>query len=357
MRLFNIDFHISVILDIENIFSDLGHSITDISLSDHAPIVGKKKEFIPDISNGKWIEYFTTDFAKQFNSRHPELSNFDGYISTYPPLFSILYLGYDKPSFVHIPIRFDYGIHSNAPSMRNTISTMQKAIESKKLIVTANNKYDAHYFNFLTGTTPEHIPSLCAYTSLQYNPGLHSKNVLIYAEKRLDKSKIDFSYDLKNNLPHGYKWNELLKYKAIVHFPYQLSTMSIFEHYTANIPLFFPSEELIHRLYLSGQDVLSQVSNYQLWNSSPKTVIPYNGDIDLNNYKDPATIWEWLQYADYYDQDWMPHIQYFDSFEDLNSMIRTTDFQKISDNMKLTNIDRKQKIYSAWRMKLNEIFC
>ena len=356
MKFFNIDFHISVILDLEEIFNELCHIITDISLSDHASIIGKQKKFIPDISNGRWINYFITGSTQQFSLVHPELSDFDGFISTYPPLFSILYLGYNKPSFVHIPIRFDYGIHSDASSMRNIISIIQKAIESKNLIVTANNKYDAHYFNFLTGITPEHIPSLCTYTSLQYNSQSHSKSILIYAEKELDKSKIDFNFDLKSSLPHGYKWKELLKYKAIVHFPYQLSTMSIFEHYTANRPLFFPSEKFIHKLYFDGQNILSQVSNYQLWNTPPKTIVPYNGSLDLNNYKNPATIWEWLKYADFYDRNWMPHIQYFDSFEELNSMIRAVDFQKISDDMKLANIDRKQKIYSTWRKKLDEVF-
>ena len=102
MKFFNIDFHISVILDLEEIFNELCHIITDISLSDHASIIGKQKKFIPDISNGRWINYFITGSTQQFSLVHPELYDFDGFISTYPPLFSILYLGYNKPSFVHI---------------------------------------------------------------------------------------------------------------------------------------------------------------------------------------------------------------------------------------------------------------
>jgi hypothetical protein len=349
------DFHISVIYDIKKIFEELGHTVQDVTLSDHAFVIGRKKNFINGISDWGWTNYFNPWFPEGFSSQHKELENFDGFISTYPPIFSLLYLGFKKPSFMHIPIRFDYGIHSNPKAMEKYISTIQKKVISNNLLVTANNKYDTMYFQFLTGIIPEHIPSLCNYTLLQYNKEHHSEDVLLYADNKLDMSKIKFKYKLKNNIPQGYDWKELLKFKAIIHFPYQISTMSIFEQYTANIPLFFPSKKLLNNLYFNNQGVLSQVSNYQLWKNLPKTIISFHGELDLNDYTNPDIIMKWLEYADYYDTEWMPHIQYFDSFEELNDKINISDFQKISSNMQQANIIRKQKIYSKWKDKLNEI--
>lgn len=48
-----------------------------------------------------------------------------------------------------------------------------------------------------------------------------------------------------------YAYADLVKHKAIVQpAPYQLSTMSIFEHYRMEIPLFFPSQKFLVELDL-----------------------------------------------------------------------------------------------------------
>ncbi|MCJ7767674.1 hypothetical protein MUP79_04735, partial [Candidatus Bathyarchaeota archaeon] len=36
--------------------------------------------------------------------------------------------------------------------------------------------------------------------------------------------------------------------KGIIHMPYECSTMSIFEQYSANVPLFFPSKSFLKEL-------------------------------------------------------------------------------------------------------------
>ena len=42
-----------------------------------------------------------------------------------------------------------------------------------------------------------------------------------------------------------YKYSDLTAHRGIVHVPYQVSVMSLFEQYRINIPLFFPSIELL----------------------------------------------------------------------------------------------------------------
>ena len=46
-------------------------------------------------------------------------------------------------------------------------------------------------------------------------------------------------------LERGYKWQEVADYKGVIHIPYNASTMSLFEQYASNIPLFFPTLEFL----------------------------------------------------------------------------------------------------------------
>ena len=43
-------------------------------------------------------------------------------------------------------------------------------------------------------------------------------------------------------------WENIYQCAAIVHFPYEMSTMSIFEQYTAGVPLLMPSKRLLQQL-------------------------------------------------------------------------------------------------------------
>ena len=136
--------------------------------------------------------------------------------------------------------------------------------------------------------------------------------------------------------------------------------MSIFENYTSNFPMFFPSYEFMIQLRqkYGRQGVLSQLSWKETFSESPgcvmdneklKQIGDFNDYTDINNEK------EWIKLADYYDEEWMPHIQYFNSFEQLVELLNTVDTLSISNNMKLSNKIRKQKVYSYWADILNRI--
>ena len=58
-------------------------------------------------------------------------------------------------------------------------------------------------------------------------------------------------------------WDEIYQRKGIVHFPYEMSTMSIFEQYSAGVPLLVPSQRLLNELVESR--LLAIVSSY--WES------------------------------------------------------------------------------------------
>jgi len=107
--------------------------------------------------------------------------------------------------------------------------------------------------------------------------------------------------------------------------------MSIFEQYTGNIPLLFPTPDFNIELYKNGL-TLTELS----WDKNKKD------DID------------WIRLADYYNQEWMPYITYFSSLNNLKEIIIALDVDRVSVKMKDFNKIRKQRIYDKWESILNE---
>ena len=116
--------------------------------------------------------------------------------------------------------------------------------------------------------------------------------------------------------------------------------MSIYEQYTANIPLYFPAQEAI----LKRDDCLSEVTWHKLAGKPEVAGVACTEDM-VANWKDHIGL------ADYYQ--W-PHIQYFHGKEDLFEQVRS-DQSWISQKMKEENVGRKNETYANWRKILERI--
>ncbi len=124
--------------------------------------------------------------------------------------------------------------------------------------------------------------------------------------------------------------------------------------------MFFPSYDFMIKLRkaFGRNGVLNQMSWREVHGLSPGNIIDYvkNSNIGtINNYGNIEDEKEWIKLSDFYDQEWMPHIQYFESFRELSAIIRTSDTDQISKNMKEFNKLRKQKIYDLWSETLKGI--
>ena len=95
-----------------------------------------------------------------------------------------------------------------------------------------------------------------------------------------------------------------MKFKGIIHFPYEASTMSIFEQISSEIPLFFPSK--IFLKYLWENKIIHNQMNY--WSNC--ILPPY-----LESTKN---IKFWIERADYYE---LEGYYYFNSIEHLFHML------------------------------------
>lgn len=154
-----------------------------------------------------------------------------------------------------------------------------------------------------------------------------------------------------------YRYEDLVRHPAIIYLPYQVSIMSIFEQYSMNIPLFFPSLDLLSRWHLKFNIVHERTWETTLTGKGKNSsIIPgyySNSSIpDPNNEFDYSAIRYWLKYADFYQ--W-PHITYFNSIDDLVLKLIHTNLTDISERMSEYNRKKKFELLQHWKVILNRL--
>ena len=323
MNIFSIDHHISVIADLKYIWGSMGHTVDDMCLSGHAHVMGRQRDQLK-------VRFNMSDIVKHnvpesfYAVYKDNLKEYDAFVCCYPPAYAMLYEKFEKPIIMHIPIRYDFPLD---PESRNVFDHwLREHIDSGQVIPVANSEYDRHYFEQHVGRSCGHIPSLCEYTDMRYTP---VDGAWMYYYKGTLNNLCGHILKKEHVLGRGYKWSDILSYRGVVHFPYQVSTMSIFEQYTANIPMMFPTKRLLREMYNKHYAVLHEV-----------------GEVNWDMIYD---------HADYYNLEWMPGLHYFDSVDELNKMVLTVDVLDTSHKMWKANSVRKQKVYEAWKSVLNKL--
>jgi hypothetical protein len=345
MKFFNLDCHISVIQDIKDIFSDLGHQVDSWCISGHNWVLNNSTPNVDVVNVNNW-KHIDDDMCNRFYDRYKnELNTYDGYIVTYPPVFAKLFEKFEKPVIMYVPIRYEVPYTNNPIEWERFNDYLRTKIDSKLVVPVANSLYDQKYSEYFIERNFHYIPNICEYTKTTWNP---KTDLFLYSSK-LD---VDFGNPTIYNkkLLGKYSWNSLTKFKGIINIPYNCSTMSIFEHYTANIPMFFPTINFMIELYKqhNRNGVLSELTWNQVQGMPPGSLIKTDKN-DPNMYSNVDLVKNWIQYSDFYNIDIMPHLQYFNSFKELQSMLEITDLNTVSNNMKIQNKLKKENVYSSWK--------
>ena len=339
LKLFNLDLHISVIEDVKDILYRLfGNSIeiTNWSISGHNWVMNKPTPSVQIINQHTWCS-ISPSMVQEFQNYYDGLlSQFDGFIVTHTPVFALLYEKYNKPIIMVNSCRYDQPFCWNISdtNWRWLSCGLKRLWENNLLIPISNNKADQAYLKLGTGIDSIHIPSLCLYTKSFYNP-IHNK-FICYGDRNVFP-ECDL---LLPQLKGGYTWTELYNYKGIVHNPYEISTMSLFEQYSANVPLFLPSKEFYKKCILERKMELISVYN------NGQGYIPL-----LPAYKSPDF---WLDNADYYDDNNFKYIYFYDSFEDLIEKITNfNESDEIKEKRRAWIETRKNNIFEIWKKILD----
>jgi hypothetical protein len=351
-RLFNIDLHISVIKDIQYILKDLyldKIEVVNWSMSEHAWVFNENS-ISPKFINANTWKNINKDMINNFVNHYKNyLSTFDGFIVTHTPVFCLLYETFNKPIIMINSCRYEQPFSwNNNIDMWNYLNVkLKKMYDNNKLISISNNKADAEYLKIGTGIDSYIIPSLCLYTNSKYSP-INDKFIL----NNNSNGNINENENIINKnscLSNGYSWQQLFNYKGIIHMPYEISTMSIFEQYSANIPLFFPSKNyLINFIKNDGYKIQSRYNKMFKDNNYPNNLEICLND---NNWLD-----FWINNADYYDDNNMKHIIYFDNNNHLYDLVKNIDTNIVSEKMKEHNIFRKNSAYDCWKNIFDKMF-
>ena len=325
MKFFNLDLHVSIIEDVKNIFQEIGHVVEGWSISGHTWVFGKNRDHVDIVNENTW-QGLDQEMCDAFYNRYKnELSDYDGFIVTHTPCFALLYKKFNKPIITVASTRYESPFSGDNEKWDWLNQELVSMIDSGQLIPVANNKYDKFYCEHYTNREWDHIPSLCDYTEAFYNP-VKSSCIL--------SSKVGYSIGQCMHIKSlgRYSWDQLYSYKAIVHIPYNASIMSIFEQYTANVPLLFPTIEF-------GKSLNGYLSEL-FFNPS--------GDVPSSMSDDRA-----IRLSDFYDKEWMPHINLYNSLDELHELIETIDFNNVSNSMKAFNETRKRNVIGLWE----EVLC
>ena len=335
MKLFNLDLHISVIKDVEYILKTLFPgkvSITNWSISGHNFVFGNSNVRVDIVNQDTW-ERIDRNMIEQFYQRYKsELDTYDGFIVTHTPVFCLLFEKFNKPILCINSCRYDNPFCKlNNKDMFHYLneSLRRMVLEKKILTIVSNNLGDQDYLKLGTGLDSIYIPSLCMYTNETHNP---KGNVLNYSRH------VNFPFPFiktMNQMPLNYKWSDLYQHNAIIHVPYEVSTMSVFEQFSAGIPLIMPSKEFFLRNY--------RYSNHDhYWKSQN---VPDSLRVTMSDS------W-WIERADFYNE-MASEITFFNSLEELSSIIKEAKYKL--PNKKFLSM-RKKYILFQWEFLLGQLF-
>lgn len=164
--------------------------------------------------------------------------------------------------------------------------------------------------------------------------------------------------------------------------------MSLFEHYSMNIPILSPSLDFLTDLHIKHFIVIEKS---HIWRRLNGSSLPYSKDytgsarvlafnitkltsgspcnttkrtsvsqfiaLDPNNDYDECAVRHWLSFSDYFS---LPHIVYFNSINHLVEILNQmwtdkTLLQNIHKKMRLANRSRLKSILHFWRTRLINI--
>jgi hypothetical protein len=325
MRFFGISQHINGMADIRGVLAsiDAVHTLDDLTLSTHHWVMGREKDTVPMLDGDNWRRVIKDKGWDRFHAAWRErLDEYDAFICFHPPVFAYLYSCFDKPIICQFSIRYEYPSHSDPDEWNAFNEYLRAGVDSGKILLCANNPYDVAYGELFLQRPVRFVPSLCEYTGAQWRP--ERAEVVYYGAQRVaDLDELRFVHK-STALPPGHAWQDVARCRAIAHFPYNVSTMSIIEQYTMGVPLLFPTLDYAVSLYAQGARLFEQNSWARTFGNAPGSVITPPGGFpqghDPNDFTSIDSMRYWLRHADYYDETSMQGLTYFASLDELPPM-------------------------------------
>ena len=254
------DYHISPINDLKHLLKPLGVRFIDKSLSGHCHVTdtceGKKSLKVINRDNAMYLDpSLIPKFYEAYKS-DAELQSVDAFVCFHPASMCELFMPFNKSLIVIASTRYELG-RFGADRWRRWNSNLVQIAKTPTNVVGGNNRYDVEYIKYFTGIQPQLLPSFCGYLSDKYAPSssgfllapVHHRGFETMFMSEYQKVCVNVSCTanltcLKEMYP-DYKHSDLTAHAGIVYVPSGPSVVSMLEQYRMEIPLYFPSLQLL----------------------------------------------------------------------------------------------------------------
>jgi len=254
------DYHISPIYDLKYLLEPLGVTFIDKSLSKHCHITntcdGRKSLKVINRRNAMSLDPSLVPKFYEAYKNDAELQSVDAFVCFHPTSLCELFMPFNKSLIVIASTRYELG-RFTADRWRKWNNNLVQIAKIRANVVGGNNLYDVEYIKYFTGIQPQLLPSFCGYLANKYSPHrsgfllapVHRKGFerLFLSEYKTACENVSCTGKLTRlrEIYPQYNYSDLTAHAGIVYVPYQVSVMSMFEQYRMNIPLFFPSVDLL----------------------------------------------------------------------------------------------------------------
>lgn len=373
LKLFGIDHHHAVLWDAKQILKPLGIQLDFYWLSDGRPPVN---EAIPasvpgfisswDIYKRSPTESLSPEFVKWFQDK-----SYQGIVTSHSLVTAYRLRELGLPHAHINSTRFGNEWIQRPDDHTLLVNTLEELFHKKRLQILHNNFGDALYLHqYFPSVLPQQeivIPSLCESLLRLRVKTPTSRKFLIWDTRQtllredgspfmkalyqkgkevlgdaLESQAILLSQQ-QSFLPEGYLDN----YTAIIHIPYNVSTMSIREQTRSNIPVWIPSPSLLETLWKDIKEP-NELSWTVFAPGSEVTASP------LDKAHHEQSVKKWIKSADFYDEERMSCILPFHSIDDLLSKIKTTDYQEIMDKAEANQQKQREEIFFSYEQVFRE---
>ena len=381
------DFHIAGPADVKDVLRNWhvgsGVTIRDESLSGHCQLTKTctTQLKILNSTNGITLGSCPNEMKRKFWYEYRNnilFRDLDAFLVTYAIGLAEVFMSFDLPIIVVVPVRYEVGRLSAQSWLRLNENLRNIALDSRNTLA-ANNKYDLEYLKHFTGIqNVRYIPNFCGYTKYIYKP---TRSQVLIGPSRFSRGGRVLLSDVEHGLlptferekkkwpnlqlavirelyPH-YRFSDLVLHPAVVIIPYANSVMAVIEYYRMGIPLFAPSLYLLVS-WQADHLVMDEISwnciHGACGNSSsiqPHPSSPHSALYDPNNLTDVASMRYWLQFSDFYQ--W-PAVVHFESWDDLFFKLTTTNLVKVHEEMMKYNAAMFKYILSEWNDVLDRAF-
>ena len=325
--------------------------------------------------------------------------NTDAFICSYPLSFCEAYMPYNKTIIWIASHRYSLGRCSKASWNRLNEHIIESIKESKgrpKNIIAAMSKYDLEYINYFTGLNPILIEStglLYGALDLRSNEKVRSNKIrneiLFVSGSHIHISEVNtlmntaktqnYTLVYPHKLYGRYKFEQVISHPAVVIIPHSVHTQSFVEYYALGVPIFAPTIEflislnVLHERTTSGRENCLSAKDYDvdgnhvhiavtdhihhkgvheksqnishitsLMTPEKHLLSRHNQNPESDDHND---VKYWLKFSNVY---YWPHVSYFNSWNELFEIIRSSDLLSIRNKMYEENDKRLSNSIKSW---------